>query len=85
MRAVLQEEKYALAARAVQAAIRQVNGLEEAANIIESVLKLRAAENPVYGKLEQRGDSPVAAALVVPHIFRPHSAGHPKGRDGAQG
>jgi MGT family glycosyltransferase len=47
VRAVLQEEKYAIAARSVQAAIQQVNGLEEAANIIESALKLRPTENPV--------------------------------------
>lgn len=48
MRAVLQEEKYAIAARVIQAAIQQVNGLEEAANIIESALKLRSAENPCF-------------------------------------
>ena len=48
VRAVLQEEKYAIAARVIQAAIQQVNGLEEAANIIESALKLRSAENPCF-------------------------------------
>jgi zeaxanthin glucosyltransferase len=62
VRAVLEEEKYALAARAIQAAIQQVNGLEEAANIIESALNLRSTEYPAHRKLEDAGVLPVAAA-----------------------
>ena len=41
--AVLQEEKYGSAARRVQQAIRQANGLERAADVIEGALKLRVA------------------------------------------
>jgi UDP:flavonoid glycosyltransferase YjiC (YdhE family) len=39
VRAVLKDEKYRCAARATQAAIVQLDGLERAANIIEDALK----------------------------------------------
>ena len=41
--AVLREERYGAAARRVQAAIREANGLERAADVIEAALRLRAA------------------------------------------
>lgn len=50
VRAILEESQYRAAARHIQAAIQQSDGLERAANIIEDVLKIRIAkEEPDRG------------------------------------
>jgi zeaxanthin glucosyltransferase len=43
VRSVLEDEKYRRAAREVQAAMRQVDGLERAADVVEEALKIRIA------------------------------------------
>jgi zeaxanthin glucosyltransferase len=43
VRAVLEDTKYRIAARTMQAAIRQVDGLERAADIVEQALEIGAS------------------------------------------
>ncbi|MGB8030952.1 MAG: glycosyltransferase [Terracidiphilus sp.] len=42
VRAILENDSYRLAARRIQAAMAQIDGLEQAADIVEDVLKIRA-------------------------------------------
>jgi UDP:flavonoid glycosyltransferase YjiC (YdhE family) len=41
VQAVLEDESYRRAARKIQAAMSEIDGLEQAADIIEDVLKIR--------------------------------------------
>ena len=46
VRAVLENNSYRLAARKIQAAMAQIDGLDQAADIIEDVLKIGPATQP---------------------------------------